>query len=58
MAASYGIATNMHQNNKMSIETAGEEYERGNNRNASDPEVGELVNAEGAIAERPALRLA
>ena len=41
---------------KMSIETAGEDYERGNNRNASDPAVGGPVNAERAIAERPALR--
>jgi len=56
MAASHNMATNMHQKNEMFIETAGEEYERGNNRNASDPAAGELVNAETAIVERPALR--
>ena len=35
----------------MENETAGEEYERGNNRNASDPAAGEFVDA-----EMPALR--
>jgi hypothetical protein len=46
----------MQQRNKMWVETADEEYERGNNRNASDPAVGDLIDAERAIVERPALR--
>ena len=38
----------------MRNETTGEEYERGNNRNASDPAIGEFVDAEITVAERPA----
>ncbi len=34
----------------------GKEYERGTNCNASDPAVGEFVDAEMAVAERPAHR--
>ncbi len=34
----------------------GEEYERGNNRNASDPAIGEFVDAEMAAAGRPPFR--
>ncbi len=34
----------------------GKEYERGNNRNASDPAIEEFVDAEMAVAERPAHR--
>ncbi len=40
----------------MENETAGEEYERGNNCNARDPAVGEFVDAEIAVAEPPAHR--
>ena len=40
----------------MWTETTGKEYERGNNRNASDPAIGEIVDVEMAVAERPAHR--
>ncbi len=40
----------------MANETTGEEYERGNNRNASDPAIGEFNDAEMVVAERPSHR--
>ncbi len=40
----------------MENETTGEEYERGNNYNASNPAVGAFADAEMAVAERPAHR--
>jgi hypothetical protein len=40
----------------MENETTGEEYERGNNRNASDPAIGEFDGAEMTVAGRPAHR--
>ena len=42
----------------MENETAAEEYGRGNKRNASDPAIEEFVDAEMAVAERPAHRRA
>ncbi len=42
----------------MANETTVEEYGRGNNRNASDPAIEEFVDAEMAVAERPAHRRA
>ena len=44
------------QRNKMWTGATGMEYERGTNRNASDPAVGEIVDAEMEVAERPAQR--
>jgi hypothetical protein len=49
--ASYSVATDLKQRNQMWNDATGDEYERGNNRNASDPAVGEFVDT-----ELPALR--